>query len=126
MSVRGEKGQTLVEFALVLPILVLLIIGMLEFGRVLNVWLIVNNAAREGAPHATVGVSEAEVIARVKEACPTLDADSLVVEVSGAQGLMGSPVAVRVESAIELVPLIGALFPENPFPVGAQAVMALE
>jgi len=126
MSVRGEKGQTLVEFALVLPILVLLVIGMLEFGRVLNVWLIVNNAAREGARYATVGVSEAEVIARVKEACPTLDADSLVVEVSGAQGLMGSPVAVRVESAIELVPLIGALFPENPFPVGAQAVMALE
>ncbi len=126
MPVRGEKGQTLVEFALVLPILLLLVIGMLEFARVLNAWLIVSNGAREGARYATVGVSEAEVIARVKEACPTLDSDSLVVEVTGAQGPIGSPVAVRVESAIELVPLIGALFPENPLPVGAEAVMALE
>ena len=126
MPVRGEKGQTLVEFALVLPILLLLVIGMLEFGRVLNAWLIVNNGAREGARYATVGVSEAEVVAKVKEACPTLDSDSLVVEVTGAQGPRGSPVTVRVEYAIHVVPLIGALFPENPFPIGAQAAMALE
>ena len=82
MPVRGEKGQTLVEFALVLPILLLLIIGMLEFGRVLNAWLIVSNGAREGARYATVRASEAEVVAKVKEACPTLDSDSLMVEVT--------------------------------------------
>ena len=126
MPVRGEKGQTLVEFALLLPILLLLVIGMLEFGRVLNAWLIVNNGAREGARYATVGVSEAEVVAKVEEACPTLDPDILVVEVTGAQGPRGSPVTVRVEYAIHVVPLIGALFPENPFPIGAQAAMALE
>ncbi|HUV94852.1 MAG TPA: TadE/TadG family type IV pilus assembly protein [Anaerolineae bacterium] len=126
MFVRGQRGQTLVEFALVLPILVLLLVGMLEVGRLLNAWLIVSNGAREGARYATVGVSEAEVIAKVKEACTTLDPDSLVVEVTGAQGPRGSPVTVRVESTVEVVPLIGALLSENPFPVSAKAAMGLE
>ena len=67
MSIRGEKGQSLVEFALVLPVLVLLVIGMIEFGRVLNVWLIVGNGAREGARYAAVGLSEAKVIQKVKD-----------------------------------------------------------
>ena len=126
MSIRGEKGQSLVEFALVLPVLVLLVIGMIEFGRVLNVWLIVGNGAREGARYAAVGLSEAKVIQKVKDFCPTLDPGSLVIEVTGAQGPRGTPVTVRVEHAIDIIPLFRPMFPENPFPVSAEAVMTLE
>ena len=126
MSIRGQKGQSLVEFGLVLPVLVLLLVGIVQFGVVLNVWLTVGHAAAEGARSAIVGLGEAEVVQKVKESCPTLDQDSLVVEVTGSQGPRGAPVTVRVEYAIEIVPLFRPMFPQDPFPVSAQAVMALE
>ena len=44
-----ESGQALVEFALVLPILVLLLLGIVDFGRAWMTKQVVTNAAREGA-----------------------------------------------------------------------------
>jgi len=43
------KGQSLVEFALVLPLLLLLVIGAIEFGRLFFIKIALTNAAREGA-----------------------------------------------------------------------------
>ncbi len=47
--IKEKRGQALVELALVLPLLILLIIGMMEFGRVFHSYLLITNAAREGA-----------------------------------------------------------------------------
>jgi len=126
MSVRGEKGQTLVEFALVLPVVVLLVVGMLQFGRLLNIWLIVSNGAREGARHAAVGLTEAEVTQNVRDACPTLDLDSLAITVIGAEGPKGVPVTVAVEYPVDITPLFEPLFPQDPYPVSADVTMRME
>jgi Flp pilus assembly protein TadG len=50
----NTEGQALVEFALVLPILLLLILGMIEFGWILNGKITLTTAAREGARAAVV------------------------------------------------------------------------
>ena len=44
-----DSGAAAIEFALVLPVLVLLILGLIEFSRVYNVQISISNAAREGA-----------------------------------------------------------------------------
>ncbi len=44
---KGEKGQSLVEFALVVPLLLLLVIGIAEFGRAWMTRNIMTGAARE-------------------------------------------------------------------------------
>ncbi|MBB1017230.1 pilus assembly protein [Dietzia sp. DQ11-71] len=44
-----DRGAAAVEFALVLPILLLLVIGILEFGRAYHVQTTLSNAARDGA-----------------------------------------------------------------------------
>ncbi len=44
-----SSGQSLVEFALVLPILLLLILGAMDIGRIITTKIAVTNAAREGA-----------------------------------------------------------------------------
>ena len=44
-----ERGQTLVEFALVFPIFFVLLMGMIEFGLVFNALLSINFASRDGS-----------------------------------------------------------------------------
>jgi hypothetical protein len=53
----GQKspGQGLVEFAIALPILLLLIFGIIEFGRLLQAWMAVQNAARFGLRYLVTG-----------------------------------------------------------------------
>lgn len=46
---RKQRGSTLVEAALTLPILFMFILGVLEFGRAYNIYQTLTNAAREGA-----------------------------------------------------------------------------
>jgi Flp pilus assembly protein TadG len=46
---RGEAGQSVLEFALVLPLLLLLLFGIVQFGAVFNSLITLNAAAREGA-----------------------------------------------------------------------------
>lgn len=51
---RGESGQALVEFALILPVILLLVVGMLEFARAWNLHQVMTDAAREGARRAVL------------------------------------------------------------------------
>jgi Flp pilus assembly protein TadG len=56
---RSAAGQSLVEFALVLPLLFLLIVNVLNFGGMLYAWVTVANAARSGAQYMMMGGSTA-------------------------------------------------------------------
>jgi Flp pilus assembly protein TadG len=46
---KDRKGQGAVEFALMLPVLMLLILGLIEFGRLIFLYITVNSAGREAA-----------------------------------------------------------------------------
>ncbi len=46
---RNESGQALIEAALTIPLLLLIAVGIFEFGRAYQTWEILTNAAREGA-----------------------------------------------------------------------------
>ncbi len=49
MNPRSQRGAALVEFALILPILVLLVFGIIDYGRFASVKINLNEAAQEGA-----------------------------------------------------------------------------
>ena len=51
---RTEKGQAMVEFALVLPFLLALLCGIIDFGWLYYNQITLNNAAREGARYAVI------------------------------------------------------------------------
>lgn len=51
---RPERGQSLVEFAMVVPLLLLVICGILEFGNILLTQIQLQNAVREGARYAAL------------------------------------------------------------------------
>lgn len=62
----------MVEFALVLPLLVLLLFGIVEFGRAYSAQTQLTGAVREGARAAALGKSSAEVQSAVRAAAPGL------------------------------------------------------
>jgi len=54
LGLRDQRGAALVEFTLVLPVLLLVLIGMLEFGRVFNYWIDETHLANVAARFAAV------------------------------------------------------------------------
>src|SRR3954468_3316269 len=53
-AIRDESGTALIEFALVLPLLLVLVLGIADFGRAFNCWLDSTNVANVGARYAAV------------------------------------------------------------------------
>ncbi|QCO99362.1 pilus assembly protein [Arthrobacter sp. 24S4-2] len=60
-SKRKERGAVAVEMAIVLPLLLVILIGIIEFGRVLNVQVSLSQAAREGARYAAIHYDDASL-----------------------------------------------------------------
>jgi hypothetical protein len=54
-QIRNGKGQSLVEFILILPVVFLLIVNVVNFGAFFYAWITVSNAARAGADYAILG-----------------------------------------------------------------------
>jgi Flp pilus assembly pilin Flp len=64
----NESGAELIEFALVLPLLLLVLLGIIDFGFLFQRYEVVTNAAREGARVAVLpGYADADVVARVNQ-----------------------------------------------------------
>ena len=59
---RDDRGAAMVEFALILPLLLMLLMGIIEFGRAYNTQVSIQAAAREGARELALG-HDAEVVA---------------------------------------------------------------
>ena len=65
---RSARGAELIEFALVSPVVLVLLGGILDFGFLFNNYTVVTNAAREGARMAAIpGSAEADVKERVNK-----------------------------------------------------------
>jgi Flp pilus assembly protein TadG len=63
---RKEEGSELIEMAIVLPLLLLLIMGIIDFGFLFQRYVVLTNAAAEGARVASLpGYTSADVTARV-------------------------------------------------------------
>jgi Flp pilus assembly protein TadG len=65
---RSEKGAALLEAAITIPILLMIAVGTLEFGRAYQTWQVITNAAREGARIAVLpGNTSTVVDTRVRD-----------------------------------------------------------
>ncbi|MBI4498697.1 MAG: pilus assembly protein [Chloroflexi bacterium] len=121
--------------ALLVQVLVLLLAGVLEVGRVLEVWVVTTNAAREGARLAALGQPIGAVQQRAYDYLTTSLAgrtdvvlpDLASIAVTNAGGLPGDPVTVDLTTGVLIMtPLIQNLFPTHPVPVRGVLTMRLQ
>jgi hypothetical protein len=113
-SRRGERGQALAEFALVLPLILFFIAGIVEFGRAWNIKQAITDAAREGARYAVVQdpdiTSTDDVKAKIEErlGLSGILPDSADIEFSGTFHVAGGETTVSV-STTHKMGLVGVL-----------------
>ena len=98
---RREDGQAITEFALILPVLVALLLGIIQFGIVFNNYLTITDAARAGARKAAVsrfiGDNGASAKTTAQNSAQQLDQTALKVTVSSTNwNVPGSDVNVTV------------------------------
>jgi uncharacterized protein (UPF0333 family) len=115
-SARRERGQATVEFALVLPLLMMAAMAVIQVALVVRDHVAVVHAAREAARAASVDADPGRAARRV------LPGASVSV---GPRPGVGEPITVRVTYTSKTdVPLVGALFPDPE--LHASAVMRVE
>lgn len=125
---KCERGQAAVEFALVLPVLLLLVMGIFEFGRIFFSYLVISEMAREGARYGVVGHTNTEIESHIESLNTALDPARLVITVTppDANRGRGGGLTVAVDYSVDLVaPLVGAVLPD-PFPLAASCTMREE
>ena len=106
---NGEKGQALVEFTLLVPIFLLLLFAIIDFGMGFYSWITVTNGAREGARLGAVLATQQEIEDRVYQtvSLPN-ESTQMTVTVTNAQGQPGESVVVKVDYDYDLItPLAG-------------------
>jgi len=113
---RGaSRGQATVEMALVLPILIWLLVGLVDVARMANAYLIVQHAAREGVRLGITGASDTQVAQRALTASATLDTTRLTVSVSPAGTRnTGSDVTVTISYSYRVLALMGIIGTDVP------------
>jgi Flp pilus assembly protein TadG len=125
-KVKNEKGQSLVEFALVLPLLLLLLLGIMEFGLMFSNKLTLVNAAREGARYGAVHNVDSDYIvkvkSKVKSAAVGLNISDTQIDVVKASG----NITVNVSYNFTVLDPITSAITGNSITLSSQAVMAME
>jgi Flp pilus assembly protein TadG len=97
---RGERGAALLEAAITVPIILLIAVGIFEFGRAYQTWQVLTNAAREGARLAVInGSTDTDVVTRVRNymsAGQLENAATATVTVNRGVALTGSDTASQI------------------------------
>jgi Flp pilus assembly protein TadG len=118
-KLRQERGAAAAEFAIILPVLILLLFGMVEFGMLLYNKQVLTNASREGARAGIVievpKKTTADIKQIIKDYCNNPDGtgnqdpllinfsglnnviDDSNIDITGAQGLFGTDLTVTVK-----------------------------
>lgn len=119
---KSERGQSLVETALVIPILIILLFGITDFGRVFHTYLTLDHAGREGARAASIGKSDSEVRSKIASGTSSLKG-SVNIEFSSS-GNSGDDATITLTYPFEfLTPIISGL---DGFEVKNTTVMRVE
>jgi hypothetical protein len=123
----NKKGQSLVETALILPVIILLLMGMFEFTRIFGSYLLVTYTGRESARLASVGKTDEQIIQNIQAKSGMLNLANLqvVIDPSGERHA-GEDVRINIKYKIIIyAPIIQSIVP-NPFYVESNTYMRVE
>ena len=138
---EDERGVALTEFALILPVLMLVLVGMLDFGKAYNYWIDQTHLANEGARWAAVnknpGGTAMSLQQHIASKANTNELRnggtgsiatglSVCIEFPDVTSNVGDPVRVRVSTTYTWLPLIGDKISILQTTINGSATMRIE
>jgi Flp pilus assembly protein TadG len=111
---KDESGQSMVEMALVLPVLLLLLVGILDFGRILYSYAHLHMAAQETVRKGGLGSKDLEIAQFAKNYIHLGDSSKLQVKVSpsDANRHSGDYITVTLKYPLQIyTPLLSDILP---------------
>jgi uncharacterized protein (UPF0333 family) len=124
----NKKGQSVVETALVLPIILLLLLGMFEISRVFGSYLLITYVSRESARMAAVGKTDADIIQNVYDKSALLNVENVQIIIDPIEGYRktGDDISISIKYKVAIyAPIIQNILP-NPLNIEAKTVMRVE
>lgn len=121
-----RAGQALVELALFVPVLLLFLGTVVEFGRLHQQTTLAAGAAREGARVAATGGKDTDVAQAISQYASSLEHGALRVGVSPSTRVSGQEVTVTVDVPVTLMTPVVSSLVGPVFTVHGKAVMRVE
>jgi Flp pilus assembly protein TadG len=109
---RGERGQTMVEFALIVPLMLVIVFGIVDFGRAYSVWVTITNAAREGARYGITNPTDTSgITSSVKKASGSYNDTHLTVSTPTCSTACtsGNSITVTANYSLSLITPVAGL-----------------
>jgi Flp pilus assembly protein TadG len=126
---QRKRGDAILEFALLAPALLIVLFGIIEVGRVVDTWLVVHNAAREGARVGAQATAGQDPATTAQQAALRYLSTGLGTRTDVVATLVPTPTVtadnVQVSAQVQLqvyMPLIQMMV-ASPVNVGASASM---
>ncbi|WP_053367498.1 TadE/TadG family type IV pilus assembly protein [Bacillus sp. FJAT-27245] len=125
---KSERGQSMVETALVLPLLMMLLFGIVDFGRAFHAYLTLDHAGREAARLASIGSEDTIIRNKINSSVAGLDTSKLTITISPVNKTnrpSGTDATIKLSYNIDLItPLLGSAI--SPLPLTNTTVMRVE
>lgn len=130
---KNEKGQAIVELAIAIPVLLLVLCGIIDFGWIFSNKMVITYCSREGARYGTVNAaaqySQADIAQRVIAVAPEYLKDHLVISVryTDVYDVRNGDVEVEVNYVVHaLTPVTGIFFDNQEVELTAVSIMKVE
>ncbi len=126
---KSTRGQSMVETALLLPLLLLIVFAIIEFGFMFGSYVIIHDLARDGARAGAVGADNDTIETQIKDNAVLLDIDNITVNfdpVSDADRVVGGSIKVGVDYTYNmLTPILSSVL-GNTVDMSEEYVMRIE
>ncbi len=129
----NKRGQAVIELAITLPILILVLCAIIDFGWIFTNKMFITYSSREGARFGIVNATQANVSAlittRINSMAPSFLKDKITVTItfSDAYDIRAGDISVKVSSVVKaLTPVVGVFTTDQSIPMDSVCVMKIE
>lgn len=125
---KKRKGQAMVELALVLPILLILLCAIIDFGRILYASIHLNMITQEAVRMGGLGKSDYEIVQFIDEKVDLVDKDKIQTSInpSDLQRDSGDYVTLNITYEVKYITPIINVFIPSPFEINTQSTIRVE
>ena len=127
-KIFNNRGQSMVEFTLILPIFLILLLGMFDTSRILSTKIVLQNTARNAARVVAITNSDSSAISEIDLGTASLDPNKLNYTITPSESYrsVGENVTIDINYTIDInTPIISNILGENVV-VSGKSVMRVE